>query len=178
MILPELKRPQAGGKEFQRFYGYNAQQSAQEGEFSDMENLWSGDFPILSTRPQRGTVTALRNPQGLIARDALLYVDDGTVYYNGYAVAGLTLTRDGVKQIVSMGAYAVFFPDKKYLNTADLSDYGSLEASWSLPEGGSVQYSLCTVTGESYGTPAVQATAPQNPDVYLEAVEESTDESK
>ena len=164
MILPELKRPQAGGKEFQQFYGYNAQQSAQEGEFSDMENLWSGDFPILSTRPQRGTVTALRNPQGLIARDALLYVDDGTVYYNGYAVSGLTLTKDSVKQIVSMGAYAVFFPDGKYLNTADISDYGSLDAAWEAGTETEVRYSICTADGADYGTPAVQATAPASPE--------------
>ena len=146
------------------FRGYNHNLRIRDGEFYDMENLSSDNYPVLAPRAKRGTYAAASNPQGLIAKDALLYVDDGTVYYNGYAVSGLTLTRDGVKQIVSMGAYAVFFPDKKYLNTADLSDYGSLEAEWSLPEGGSVQYSLCTVTGESYGTPAVQATAPQNPD--------------
>ena len=130
MLLPDMKKPQAGGRELQQFYGYNAMPSAQEGEFAWTENLWGGDYPLLSTRPQRGTLTKLTNPQGLIAKDALLWVDDGTVYYNGYAVAGLELTKDGVKQIVSMGAYAVFFPDKKYLNTADLSDHGSLDAVW------------------------------------------------
>ena len=164
MRLPYLQELDTARQMTDVFRGYNHNLRIRDGEFYDMKNLSSDNYPVLAPRAKRGTYAAASNPQGLIAKDALLYVDDGTVYYNGYAVAGLTLTRSGVKQIVSMGAYAVFFPDKKYLNTADLSDYGSLEASWSLPEGGSVQYSLCTVTGESYGTPAVQATAPQNPD--------------
>lgn len=164
MRLPYLQELDTARQMTDVFRGYNHNLRIRDGEFYDMKNLSSDNYPVLAPRAKRGTYAAASNPQGLIAKDALLYVDDGTVYYNGYAVAGLTLTRDGVKQIVSMGAYAVFFPDKKYLNTADLSDYGSLEASWSLPEGGSVQYSLCTVTGESYGTPAVQATAPQNPE--------------
>lgn len=164
MRLPYLQELDTARQMTDVFRGYNHNLRIRDGEFYDMKNLSSDNYPVLAPRAKRGTYAAASNPQGLIAKDALLYVDDGTVYYNGYAVAGLTLTRDGVKQIVSMGAYAVFFPDKKYLNTADLSDYGSLEASWSLPEGGSVQYSLCTVTGESYGTPSVQATAPQNPE--------------
>lgn len=164
MRLPYLQELDTARQMTDVFRGYNHNLRIRDGEFYDMKNLSSDNYPVLAPRAKRGTYAAASNPQGLIAKDALLYVDDGTVYYNGYAVAGLTLTRDGVKQIVSMGAYAVFFPDKKYLNTADLSDYGSLEAEWSLPDGGSVRYSLCTVTGESYGTPAVQATAPQNPD--------------
>ena len=164
MDYPMLRELDTARQMTDVFRGYNHNLRIRDGEFYDMKNLSSDNYPVLAPRAKRGTYAAASNPQGLIAKDGLLYVDDGTVYYNGYAVAGLTLTRDGVKQIVSMGAYAVFFPDKKYLNTADLSDYGSLEASWSLPEGGSVQYSLCTATGESYGTPSVQATAPQNPE--------------
>ena len=176
MLLPDMKKPQAGGRELQQFYGYNAMPSAQEGEFAWTENLWGGDYPLLSTRPQRGTLTTLANPQGLIAKDALLWVDDGTVYYNGYAVSGLTLTKDGVKQIASMGAYAVFFPDKKYLNTADLSDCGSLDAVWEAGAETEISYTICTADGESYGTPAVQATAPAEPEngaLWIDTSEET-----
>ena len=176
MLLPDMKKPQAGGRELQQFYGYNAMPSAQEGEFAWTENLWGGDYPLLSTRPQRGTLTKLANPQGLIAKDALLWVDDGTVYYNGYAVSGLTLTKDGVKQIASMGAYAVFFPDKKYLNTADLSDCGSLDAVWEAGAETEISYTICTADGESYGTPAVQATAPAEPEngaLWIDTSEET-----
>ena len=170
-----MKKPQAGGRELQQFYGYNAMPSAQEGEFAWTENLWGGDYPLLSTRPQRGTLTTLANPQGLIAKDALLWVDDGTVYYNGYAVSGLTLTKDGVKQIASMGAYAVFFPDKKYLNTADLSDCGSLDAVWEAGAETEISYTICTADGESYGTPAVQATAPAEPENGTTLTEEPSE---
>jgi len=163
MLLPTLKRPQAGSRDILKFYGYNATKNATEADFHDMENLWSGDFPLISTRPRRGSITALSNPQGMIAKDALLYVDDGKVFYNGYEVKGLTLSKDGMKQIVSMGAYAVFFPDKQYLNTANLDDHGALEASWTASEDTAITYSLCTITGESYGEPAVSGAEPDNP---------------
>ena len=163
MLLPTLKRPQAGSRDLTKFYGYNATRSASETEFRDMENLWSGDFPILSTRPRRGTVTKLANPQGMIAKDSLLYVDDGKVFYNGYEVKGFTLAPDGMKQIVSMGAYAVFFPDKQYLNTANIEDYGSLEAAWEADAEAEITFSICTLTGESYGDPMVQSAEPDEP---------------
>lgn len=166
MLLPTLKRPQAGSRDLKTFYGYNATRSAAETEFYDMENLWSGEYPLLSTRPRRGTVTQLSNPQGMIAKDALLYVDDGKVFYNNYEIKNFSLSREGIKQIVSMGAYAVFFPDKKYINTADINDFGALEAVWIAGETAAaipVSFSLCTINGEEYRDINASAGEPENP---------------
>ena len=164
MLLPELKRPQTGSRDLNQFYGYNAQPSAGEAEFRGMANLWGGHFPMLNTRPPRGTVAKLKNPQGMIAKDALLWVDDGEVYYNSYKIPDITLTRTGVKQIVSMGAYAVFFPDKKYVNTTDFEDCGTLDAAWEAETETAVTFTICREDGNAYDQPAVQGTAPQNPD--------------
>jgi hypothetical protein len=54
----------------------------------------------------------------LITKDSIAIVDGENVIYNGHTIEmGLT---DGVKQLVSMGAYLVIFPDKKYINTGYL----------------------------------------------------------
>ena len=61
-----------------------------------------------------------------------------------------------------MGAYIVVFPDKKYFNTADPSDRGSLEALYTST--GAVEYTLCRIDGTAYQQPTVSDTAPTNPD--------------
>lgn len=132
-------------------------------DFYETENLSTDEYPMLSSRPLRGTVARLTNPTGLISKDELLYCADGKVYFGGTEIIGLTLSGDAPTQIVSMGAYAVFFPDKKYLNTADLEDFGSLEASWSAADDTPVSYSICTITGESYGAPPMQGSEPSDP---------------
>ena len=69
------------------FRGYNHNLRIGEGEFYDMKNLTSADYPVLSPRPKRGifefpTLTA--NPQGMIEKDALCYVNNGNFYINKY----------------------------------------------------------------------------------------------
>lgn len=174
MLLPELKRPQAGSRDITEFRGLNRLPGAEENEFRFMKNLWGGDYPLLSTRPRRGTAAQLRTPQGILTKDALLYVDAGKVIYNGKEITGLTLTPTGDKQIVSMGAYAVFFPDKKYLNTADLSDHGSLDASWEAAEEAKIRMELCQADGSAMSAKYVQATEPGsavNGDIWIDTSE-------
>lgn len=174
MLLPTLKRPQAGSRDIAKFLGLNRLPGAEENQFRDMENLWGGDYPLLSTRPRRGTAAALTAPQGILTKDALLYVDAGKVIYNGAEVTGLTLTPTGDKQIVSMGAYAVFFPDKKYLNTADLGDYGALEASWAASDTTKVKYELCRADGSAMTAKYIQAADPgaaSNGDIWIDTSE-------
>ena len=67
----------------------------------------------------------LKEPRGLICRDAPVWVDGRTLFINGQKTE-LVLT-DGDKQLVSMGAYLLIWPDKKYINTQDLTEYGGLE---------------------------------------------------
>ena len=104
--------------------------------------------------------SVFQNMQGIIAKDALYWVAGGTMYANGYPT-GLTGLSSGEKQLVSMGAYICVFPDKKYLNTMDLTDFGSMEASWSDTQ--TVTYSMCHIDGTIYDNVVKASSEPANP---------------
>lgn len=144
-----------------RFLGYDRRGSLPEGAFREMLNLSAAEYPMLSTRPRRGLVRRLTNPGGLLGKDALVTVEDGTLCVNGLPTA-LTGISAGQKQLVSMGARVLIFPDKLYYNTADPTDYGSLEADWSYT--GAVEYALCDRNGALWDDPVVTDTEPTDPE--------------
>lgn len=142
------------------FRGLNRAIKTGRGEMHDMENLTSSYFPMLACRGKRGSVRTLESPGGLTAKEKLAYVEGGTLFYDGQrtALAGLT---EGEKQLVSMGATICVFPDKKYYNTANPTDFGSMEASYRST--GAVSYTLCRVDGTEYESPTVSPTPPESP---------------
>ncbi len=183
------------------FLGYDHRPKIKDGEWYDMTNLTASRYPLMSSRDPRGTAAQLSNPLGLCAKDALAWVDGGTLYYNGIATglnnlsvpiisrsneapaipadgeywynstAGETkIYRGGVwqscpypaKQLVGMGAYLCVFPDKVYINTADLTDYGSMEARFTAA---GVTAQVSTATGEAIDLSgaAVQNAQPEDP---------------
>lgn len=144
------------------FAGYNHNLRINEGEFYDEENLCSDDYPLLSTRRHRGVYAAPAAAQGLIAKDALCYVDGTEFVINEKRIEmGLSTEAEMCpKSLVSMGAYVIILPDRKYINTADLSDSGSIEASYTSVS--DVTFNLCTVDGAGLDVIA-GAAAPENP---------------
>lgn len=138
------------------FGGYNHNLRISDGEFYDMKNLCSDHYPLLSPRAKRG---AFEYPQvgidkhstnGIIAKDALCYVDGDTLYINKAPVLELDKSNSP-RTLVSMGAYIVIFPDKKYINTANFTDNGSLGAVFNQDEDLiNVTYEMCNVDGEEY----------------------------
>lgn len=142
------------------FGGYNHNLRIQDNEFYDEQNMSACEYPILRTRQARTAGSTITSPGGLLAKDAMAVVSGSNIVYNNYTIdLGLT---SGVKQLISMGAYLVIWPDKKYLNTQDLSDYGSLEASTTTST--TVSVTLCRQDGTSYGTYTISTTAPDDPD--------------
>lgn len=123
MRLPRLSGSRPAGDELVSFKGYNNTDRAGKGEFKGMENMTGERFPLLTPRRARGTVQELTKANGLLAREKLLWVDGTDVYYGGEIVGTV---EDSEKQFVSMGAYILIFPDKKYFNTAD-GEFGSME---------------------------------------------------
>ena len=143
------------------FRGYDHNTLTADGEWYGMTNLTSARYPMLSARDPRGIVQTMTDPHGLAAKDALAWVDGTKLYYNG-AETGLTLQADGVKQMVSMGAYLIIFPDKKYINTAELSEYGSIDASFTADAAENpVTMTICKQDGSAYAEPSLSE--PQNP---------------
>lgn len=144
------------------FRGYNHNLRIRDGEFFETKNLTTQFYPMLANRKKRGRLSrSFTKLQAIIAKDALYWVDNGTLYANGYAtgLTGLQTARE--TQLVSMGAYICIFPDKKYINTQDLTDYGSMGAEWSYT--GAVTYTMCHQDGTYYTDVHKGSEAPENP---------------
>ena len=146
------------------FKGYNHNLRIGEGEFFDMKNMTSDHYPVLSPRGQRGVYAAPANPQGLIAKDSLCYVDGTDFVMNEYRVnMGLSVAeKDCPKQLISMGAYVIILPDKKWINTLDLTEYGNIDASFTTTS--DVTFELCKINGDAYTNATVSATEPDSPE--------------
>ena len=132
MEFAKLSALPASRESLSVFSGYNARSRIAAGEFSSMENLCSDHYPLLATRNKRGVYQEPGNAQGLICRDGLCWVDGSKFVVSGYEIEmGLSeREEDCPKSLVSMGAYVLIFPDKKYINTLNLTDFGNLEAEF------------------------------------------------
>lgn len=160
MRYPFLNTKESSRQTVDVFKGYNHNLRIGDGEFFDMKNMTSDSYPVLSPRKKRGVYASARNPLGMIAKDSLCYVDGNDFVINEYRVdMGL---NDEPKQLVSMGAYVIIMPDKKYINTLDTTDYGNIEASVTTQS--DVRFSLCTIDGVDYENMAVSASEPSEPE--------------
>jgi hypothetical protein len=152
------------------FKGYNHNLRIGEGEFYDMTNLSSDNYPILSPRKNRGVYASPNYPQGLVSKDALCYVDGSDFVINKYRVPcrvpmGLTID-DEPKTLISMGAYVIIMPDKKWVNTEPKDgetsfEHGKIEETVTTTS--TVTFELCKLDGEGYEDAVSQSTAPENP---------------
>lgn len=172
MKLPLLNELPTTRQTIEVFGGYNHNLRIGESEFYDMKNLTSTDYPVLSPRTQRGIYASPNNPQGMIEKETLCYVDGTEFVINDDTRIDLGLStkeEDCPKSLVSMGAYVIIMPDKKYINTKDYSDRGNIEET--LETSGETTFELCKIDGSAYKEPPAQDTAPQNPkdtDLWLD----------
>ena len=154
------------------FKGYNHNLRIGEGEFFDMKNMTSDHYPVLSPRNNRGVYASAINPTGLIAKDALCYVDGKTFYINEYPVdMGL---NDEPKQLISMGAYVVIMPDRKWINTQcwtkegkfdTVNGWGYIDAHFDNEASGlDVEFSLCKIDGAAYDVKYYGESEPDDPE--------------
>ena len=170
MKYPKLRALEASRQMVDVFKGYNHNLRIGDGEFFDMKNMTSDHYPVLSPRGKRGVYASPASPTGLIAKDALCYVDGSKFVINEYPVEmGL---NDEPKQLISMGAYVIIMPDKKWINTLcwikeDQFDtekgWGYLDAHFDNEESQSeVTFSLCKIDGAEYEN--ISATEPEDPE--------------
>lgn len=125
------------------FKGLNRKSSVEEGEMSDMQNLTSSNYPLLTPRKLRGELTL---PDGVakplkimvkyerIAMIAQKEDDSIAFFYDGEEVTSVTgLTAD--TEMVAINTKICFFPQKTYLsierNSTEVTihEYGQLEAT-------------------------------------------------
>lgn len=166
-FLPDLAEGAQTLQVVDAFGGYNHNLRIAEGEWYDEMNLSGDRYPLFSRRRARSVyASGLLNPQGMLSKDALAYVDGSRLYYNGFIVDGISLSTNSAdcpKQLVSMGAYLCIFPDAVYVNTAKLSDCGSMGARYTSVAGANITYAPCRVDGTAYEGVTVAETAPAEP---------------
>lgn len=165
-FYPTVEETRASQQVTDTFMGYNHNLKIMEGEFYDMKNMTSDYCPMLANRGKRGVVKRLENPGGILAKEKLACVDNGKLYYDGVEVPGIELTL-GEKQLVSMGAYLVIWPDKVFVNTSDLTDHGSIDANVHITS--NLKFELCEADGkviENYATS--KPASPKNGDYWLD----------
>ena len=146
MKYPKLRVLKSSRQMVDTFKGYNHNLRITDGEFYDMKNMTSDSYPVLSPRGKRGMYASPASPTGLIAKDALCYVDGTDFVMNEYRIdMGLS---DEPKQLVSMGAYVIILPDKKYINTANIADRGNIEAEFTTNS--TASFTLCRLDSTEY----------------------------
>lgn len=160
MDYPMLKNPATTQSTLTVFGGLDRNTRRGEGQFYHMHNMSSRHYPALGPRAGRSIHLQGADLGGIIAKDCLCRVENGDFVMNDYRVA-MKLTP-GNKNMVSMGAYVVIFPDKKYVNTLDLTDFGDLEAEFVSQS--DVTFTLCDQSGAAYAGYTVAVSQPENPE--------------
>ena len=156
MFAPMVQGPETSRDMITTFGGYNHNLRNADGlptskwgntppmEWYDEENLCTDQYPVMSPATKPTTIVDTTKKCGVTSFTTV----DGKEHYayvKDYATGGQTYTQlyidstrtamilDGttVKQFVLMGTYLVIFPDKKYININDTTDYGSIEAKLS-----------------------------------------------
>lgn len=171
MRYPFLQSPPSSRTTVDTFLGYNHNLRIPENQFYDMQNMTSDHYPVLRSRPKRSLYKSLYHARGIAAKDGLWYADGVDLYMGDTYVQGLALQNncDGCeraaacsryvsgktrceKQMVTMGAYVLIFPDKVWVRATDQGtfEFGSMENIWR-SEGREVTVTLCKPDGGDYG---------------------------
>ena len=128
MRFPTLQTIPAVRQTVDTFLGYHRGSRIAPGEFADMKNLSSRSYPALRPRKGRGYFLEGAALGGILAKDSLCYIDGRDFVLGSYHVdLGLS---PGEKQLISMGAKVVILPDRKWINTLDLTQFGQLDAEF------------------------------------------------
>ena len=164
MFFPKLAVPTQNRVTVSRFLGYDRRNGGELGCFEKMENLTSDGFPALTVRKKRALLTTLNRPNGLTSKDCLIWVDGSTLYINGESTE--LVLQNNEKQLIGMGAYLLIWPDKLYINTCDLSDWGSLENR--VETSGSTVMWLCRSDGTMWQDYVTGTEAPEEAGLWLD----------
>ena len=179
MLYPRLNGIRKTRQWTEQFLGLDRRPRTYDGAFDAMGNMTGDPWPLLSSRKRRGLVAELDSPQAMAVLGKLAWIDGDTLYFDGQATAinDLSLDADMLpKRIIAMGAYLLIMPDKRYYNTVDPEDRGSIERLWA--SAGDVTFTLTDMDGVDYpqgsmhtGNAAPEANAASEGDYWLNTAE-------
>lgn len=166
------------------FLGLNRGLSISDGEMADMLNMTSDNYPVLSTRRPRkepsfdfsadvitrhgGDVVGMLGTDRLIVCVRDHNKEEVGVYMDGLKQP-LTLSAEEhmqPKHLVSMGAYVCIWPDKKYFNVTNATDYGDMGSLWKAKDGDTITAMMCRKDGTDYDMESITVSdkAPEEPE--------------
>lgn len=169
MLYPKLNVLDTSREMIDVFKGYNHNLRIGNGEFYEMKNLSSQYYPVLAPRPQRGLYAESGENYGLISKDSLCYVDGEDFVINDYHVP-MRLNSEP-KTLISMGAYVIVMPDKKYVDTENFATQTDFNIERINTTTGDTTFTLCKLDSTEYGNVTEGNTAPENPknlDLWLD----------
>lgn len=168
MKLPKLKVIAQSRQPVTVFGGLNHNPVIGDGEWYDMKNMTADHYPLLAPDMDGREEFFDFGIEGMASNNGLCYIkrtSGGTAFVivkmrvNGSREEH-TLPMElapGEKKLVSMGAYVIILPDKKWVNTADHT-YGDIEAEYT----GEIWYAVCNKEGQAFKFEA-SATRPESP---------------
>ena len=151
------------------FKGYNHSPRIGSGEFYEMENLTSDEYPVLSVRKKRGVVRQLK-----YGCKGMLYVPGKGLFYleqtGGNSILYL-LSPDGTsteitklnpayKRFALIGKRLVMVPDMRWVDIDSL-ETGPIGETWG--PSGSILILLCDAEGNTFGNVTIGADPPSEP---------------
>lgn len=164
MTLPFVEETAYTRDDITRFGGYNNSETCSEAESHDEENMASDRSLLLTPREPRLVLSEDINfVKGIHVNNGLLVIRrdpdnfDNVLYFNDTRIAQLPGT--GERQMCSMGAYVIIFPDKKRFNTLT-NELESLEVDFT--SSSTFTFTPCTLDGNTIN-PTVSSTMPTNP---------------
>lgn len=161
MRLPKLTSIEASRSTVDVFGGYNHNLRIADGSWYDMKNMSSDLYPLMTPRDRRG-VYLDGQCNGLVSNNGLCYVTGEYFVLPDGTQVDLGLER-GVKTLVSMGAYVIILPDKKWINVASYLDggdgeSGDIEASCLVES-----ITACMANGERFEDLSIEISKPEAP---------------
>lgn len=160
MKLPQLNEIPTQRDFIGEFKGYNHNLRIGENEFYDMKNLTSDYYPVLSPRkkrgfhlfedpkaPNNGAETVVPSGGIGLCKNQLFYIDQNGDFCINDQHFEMGLDAKGEKKFVSMGAYVIILPDKKWISTITY-EHGDIEAEFKTT--GGVSFTMCKLDGSEY----------------------------
>lgn len=199
--LPQLNQTNKTQIMQQEFRGYNHNDYTDDKEFYDDGNMTCASYPYASPRPNRGE---FRDGQGndfgkytfaggktvkcngIATKQGFCFAEGNRFYYKSLdddIYHDIGEVEDSEKQFVSLGAYILIFPDKKFFwsamylhyddeewleehNLKKSAYFGTLGADRQFG-GTGVRLNMCNVYGEDYAFDYIQENIPDPEDENL-----------
>lgn len=142
LYMPELYEERVTRQMTSVFGGLNRGARIPDGEWADMQNLTSDQYPLMATRDKRHHSDNRCCPTAVTVRhydegECVIWLDGVFLRFGGKRTVNLFMyglnEDDAPKQkLLNFGAYVIVYPAMIYVNTVDMEDVGRIEDNFEI----------------------------------------------